>query len=152
MNLCRLVAAVLAILTLVTLLAACTPVPVDGTATIVVESGGEPTVFAVNLGELEGGSAYDALCQLRDEGKLTFESSDSGYGAFLTEIGGIKPDATAGEYICIWTSYEADWDVSEYVTERDYNGTALASSGLGISSMHLADGVVVYIGLAVWAG
>lgn len=144
---CRITAAFIALFTIVTLLASCTgPAPATGSATVVIADTDAPRVFSVQLDELRGGSVYDALLWLRDEGLIDFTSVDGPYGAYLTEIGRLKPDSSAGKYVGVWTSREAEWDVSSYATELEYNGVKLTSSGFGISSMQLSDGVIVYIG------
>ena len=88
------------------------------------------------LGVLEKGKA---------EGKVDYTADDTGYGAFLTSIGGLSQDAARGVYLLLYTSVERDFDVSVYATEITYRGKTLCSAGVGISAMTVEDGMTVVV-------
>ena len=54
-----------------------------------------------------------------------------------------KPEA--GEFIYLYTSVAKDFDVSEYASTVEYQGKTLTSSGVGVSSMSVEDGAIIYI-------
>ena len=68
----------------------------------------------------------------------------------INSIGGLENDCVLGSYIYIYTSVEADFDVSEYRMEMDYNGKTLVSSGVGLDEMRLLDGAIIYVGTVFW--
>ena len=80
---------------------------------------------------------------LKDKKGLTYDIS----GTMINSIGGLENDYDLGRYIYIFTSVEADFDVTEYKSEVEYDGKTLVSSGVGFNEMTLADGAVIYIGL-----
>ena len=83
---------------------------------------------------------------LANEGLLSYKADDTGYGAFLTEVGDLKQDAASGTYIYLYTSIESDQDVSAYATEKVWNGITLVSTGVGITSMKVENGAIIYVG------
>lgn len=121
------------------------PAASSGTCTVALSTG---EVFSVPLDEIfvkEG--LISILDWLKAEGKLDYTSNDAGYGAYLTSVGdGIKEDPANGVYVYIYTSVEADFDVSDYAQTMEYEGKTLTSSGVGASLMLITDGAVIYIG------
>ena len=124
-----------------------------GTVTVVeFVEGGEAKEYQVGLSKLsEPYNVLSAMEYLKKEGKVEFEYSGTGDSAYVTKFGALTNDATTGRYIYIYTSVEADWDVSEYKMEMTYKEQKLVSSGVGISKMTLKDGAVIYIGLISWS-
>ena len=114
----------------------------------VVLGNAEQTAYTVNLDEItvENG-LLSLLDHLKEAESLTYECDPSG---FLTEVGDVKQDASTGTYIYIYTSVEADQDVSEYKTTLTYEDMTLVSTGVGAKDMTLEDGAVIYIGTIVW--
>ena len=110
---------------------------------------GDPAVeYRVNLDKVEGENGLLSVLEyLKTENELTY-NADAG---FLTEVGQVKQDADAGTYVYIWTSVEADMDVSAWATTMDYNDMTLTSSGVGAKDMTLCDGAVIYIGTISWS-
>ena len=133
-------------------LASCAKVDPVGTATVVVtEDGKNFKEYSVPLSKVTGKEgAISVLEYLRAEGELDFEATDSGYGKYLTKVGEVEENGAEGKYVGIYTSVEADFDVSEYKTELEYKGTKLVSSGVGISSMSVPDGAIIYITYIVY--
>ena len=124
---------------------------VNGYCTVVVATEPE-TVYTVDLdklGTVDSG-LMSVLDYLKANNGLTYESSDTGYGAFLTKILTLDP-ATVTEgygYIQLFTSVEKDFDITEYATTKDYKGTKIVSSGLGASSMTIQADAIYYIALS----
>ena len=120
---------------------------VKGFCTIVLE--GTPAVeYRVNLDKVTGKNGLlSALDYLKESEGLTY-NADAG---FLTEVGAVKQDAAAGKYVYIWTSVEADFDLTQYASTMTYGETTLTSTGVGAKEMTLADGVIIYIGLYSWS-
>ena len=119
----------------------------NGFCTVIVE--GDPAIeYRVNLDKVTGEEGLLSILEyLKAEEGLTY-SADAG---FLTEIGAVKQDVTAGKYVYIWTSVEKDFDVSAYASTKEYGDTMLTSSGVGAKDMTVTDGAVIYIGLYSWS-
>jgi len=136
----------------VLMLASCAKVDPVGTATVVVtEDGKNYKEYSVPLSKVTGKEgAISVLEYLKAEGELDFEAKDSGFGKYLTKVGDVCENGDEGKYVGIYTSVEADFDVSEYKSEVEYKGTKLVSSGVGISSMSVPDGAIIYITYIVY--
>lgn len=96
--------------------------------------------------ELDGLSRDISLIELLDAKEITYTASDG----FLYSVKDFAPDSKKGEYIYIYTSVEADFDVSEYVQSIEYDSLTLKSSGFGADEMHIENGCIVYIGSIQW--
>ena len=138
-------------------LSACTPthtVGDAGTVTIVLapeSEGGECIEYIVDLAELDGQEGLmTVLAYLKETQGLAYTEKDGGYGAYLTQVAHLAEDYASGTYLYLYTSVEADADVSEYATTIDYKGHVLSSSGVGSSSMQIEDGAIIYIGTIVY--
>lgn len=113
-----------------------------GSVTVVV-NGEEQVVYNINLEDLDlTDGALSLMVYLKDTKGLDVVYTDSIYGAYFTKIGDIATDDNG--YLCILTSYEDEWDRSIYSVEADYLGTKVVSSSVGISSMSVVDGVIIY--------
>lgn len=135
-------------LALVLCTVACQPdMPSKGEVTIVVAPiEGEATEYKVDLSDIdEGGGVVAILDYLQANEGLDYTSEDSGYGAYLTKVGDLQQNYATGEYIYIYTSVAKDFDVSEYASTVEYQGKTLTSSGVGVSSMSVEDGAIIYI-------
>ena len=129
----------------------------EGKCTVVLAEGGAIAEYEVPLSSLEGGKgAIAALDYLVADGKITYLSTDIGYGVYLTEVVAtdgsvsVKEDGSKDKYVYIYTSVEADYDVSEYAQSVNYKDGVLVSSGVGISEMSLPDGAVIYISTIIY--
>ncbi|MBE6530119.1 MAG: hypothetical protein E7680_05955 [Ruminococcaceae bacterium] len=130
-------------------LVACKKQNVNGYCTVVVATEPE-TVYTVDLDKL--GTVENGLMSVLDYLKanegLTYESNDTGYGAFLTKILTLDSASITNGFITLLTSVEKDFDVTEYAVEKDYKGTKVVTSGLGASSMTIQADAIYYIALS----
>lgn len=123
---------------------ACTQKQVDekGSITVVVMQE-TPLVYELELDNLdlsEGGLSI--VKYLNQEKGLTLVYENSNYGAYITQIGDLKTD-DAG-FVSVFTSVEAEWDQTAYCVTKDYNGVTVKSAAVGISSLSIIDGMVLY--------
>ena len=141
----RIVAILIATAALIASLTSCYTLGGGGTVTVVV-AGDTITEYDVYLERIEGNEGLiSVLDYLKENEGLSYSSNDAGYGAYLTEVGEVKQDPSAGKYVYIYTNVEADFDVSQYASTVEYKGETLTSAGVGASSMRIEDGAVIYI-------
>ncbi len=117
--------------------------PQEGTCTVVV---GEKA-YSVDLSKVtitEG--LFSVLDYLKDTQGLTY-SATNGY---LNSIDSLANNYETSEYIYIYTSVKADFDVSDYATTEEYNDVTLTSSGVGGKEMHIEKDCVILITLIKW--
>ena len=114
----------------------------DVTVVIAYEDGAKE--YYVNEKDVEGEGVIPIMLYLKEKKGLNFVTTEGKYGAFITEIGDLKPDAGKKQSIWIYTSVGKDKDVSEYATTVTYKGSVLTSSGVGISSMHVEPDAIIY--------
>ncbi|MBR1891285.1 MAG: hypothetical protein IJ811_02170 [Clostridia bacterium] len=120
-----------------------------GTVTIYI--GDETTQYTVRVKDLENANnVKDVLDYLKENENLTFECVDSGYGAVVTKIGNLAPDADAHEYIAIYTTNEKDFSVPPYDTSVTVGEKTFVYSGNGISQMSIDDGTAVLFVIESW--
>lgn len=135
-------------LALVLCAVACQPdTPSKGEVTIVIAPlEGEATEYTIDLSDIaEGGGVVAILDYLQANKGLKYTSEDRGYGAYLTKVGVLEEKPEAGEFIYLYTSVAKDFDVSEYASTVEYQGKTLTNSGVGVSSMSVEDGAIIYI-------
>ena len=117
----------------------------DKTKSVVLEKVTE-TMIVMRVEEAEeNASALSALTKLKEDGALTFETKDSGYGAYIVSING-KEEIASGNSGYSWMLYTSDAEHSS--TEFgsvEYNGAVYGSSALGASSLIVKDG-----GIYIW--
>lgn len=103
----------------------------------------------------EGDTAYTLVQRLKEQGKICYEGSESAYGFMFTAFGwvengeenmALRADDASHAFIALYTSVEADFGGMPMT----YGPLTLETSSVGISSMHLADGAVVYITESTW--
>ena len=110
-----------------------------------------PVSYTVDLTKVKNDNGVLSVLQYLSERKgLELSFSDSGYGAYLTKVGDLEENVLLGAYVYVYTSVQADKDVTIYATTIEYNGMTLTSSGLGVSEMTVEDGCTIYIGLIIW--
>lgn len=116
----------------------------EGECKVVIASSPE-TVYTVDLSELEiTEGVYSVLKYLKENEGLEFSATESAAtGAYLNTVEGIELQSS--QYIWVWTSVEADFDTSGFVSDVEYGGVTLKSSANGISSMSVPDGAIIYI-------
>lgn len=129
---------------------ACTDGKGKGDVTVVIACDGSNKEYYVAADKVEGEGVLAIMEYLRDNEGLHFVTESGAYGAYITEIGDLKPDSGKNEFIAIYTSVEKDFDVSEYATTIKYDGRTLTSSGLGISSMSTEEDAIIYFEIQSW--
>ena len=145
----KIITLVLALTLALATLVACSPdSDSEGTVTLVIDNGEVQDVFTAEIADIEGNEGVLSLIkQLKAEGKLDYEIDSSG---FLHEIGSVKENPAEGKYVGVWTSVEADFDVSEYATTKQFGDLTLTSSGFGVKDMTVKDGCVIYFSYIIW--
>lgn len=121
----------------------------EGLMTLAVVDGDDVQEYSVDLSDI--GSSFRKksaglmviLDYLKDKGELTYTSNQGDFGAYLTQINGIKQEN--GIFVTLYTDVESDIDVSEYATTYNYKEKTLTSSGVGASSMHIKKGCTIVI-------
>ena len=119
-------------------------------ATVVIYSDEAYTTYNVKISSLDNATVLGAMEYLHKEKDVALTYSTSEYGAYVTEFGPLKEDGANSKYVLFWTSVQSDWDVSAYATEREFEGTKLVSSGLGVSTAKLEDGAIIYFELVAF--
>ncbi len=118
----------------------------EGTASLIITTDtDELTTYTVMLEDLEDNTVVSLLDYLVDTEELHLVYTDSTWGAYITEIGTLAEDYTTGTYIYLYTSVDSEMDTSAYATSLEVAGVTVYSSGLGVTSMSLTDGCVIYI-------
>ena len=134
------------VLTAAFTLSSCSKNDPVGNATLVIATE-EKQVYDIPLSKLrEGRGLLPAFEYLKAEKGLEYDIN----GTMINNLGGLENDYETGRYIYIYTSVEADFDVSEYKKEIEYEGKTLVSSGFGFEKMTLKDGAIIYVGLISW--
>ena len=120
----------------------------QGDVSIVIENrDGSYTVYKVYLEEVtnrdEG--VYGVLQHFmeRENNPLTADIVDSTYGAYVNAIGSLTPDTSKNEYVSLYTSLEKDFGTGDYVSELEYEGITLKTSGVGFTSMSAEVGTII---------
>ncbi len=118
----------------------------SGEMTLVV-LGSSAKEYKVDLEKVEiTKGLVSVLDYLKENEGLTYEMS----GTFINDVNGLMNGAPDGAYISLYTTVSKDTDVSQYATAIEYNGKALTSTGVGALDMHIEDGALIVIKLAVW--
>ena len=123
-----------------------TPSDADGNAYLVIESGADDMYSVYSLDASGLGNVFDML----DAADVKYATAGSGDMRMIVSVGELTP--VGNEFICLYTSVEKDFNVSQYATTLDWCGTTLVSSGFGAASMTVEAGCTIYIGLAVYNG
>ena len=121
-------------------------------AVVIKNSDSDYEVFVVDLTK-DVPTASSALCQtllvyLKDNKGLVLDWSSSDYGMYINAIGGITPDASKNEYVEVYTSnpdYQGTW---AGVTTIEAGDITLKSASVGVSSLQVSFGDVIYFELA----
>ena len=104
-----------------------------------------PNAYEVKLSELsEGEGIIPLFTYVCEKNGLEFAMREDGV---IEKIEHLENDYSKNSYIYVYTSLDADKDVSAYRSTVNYNGVTLTSAGVGVSDMHLEDGVIIYVGL-----
>lgn len=121
----------------------------EKTVTIVIGEGETATTETVKT---TGKYLVDLLIELtnREENKLVLAGEWSKHGLYVTEVGSLKAEGS-NQYICVLTSDAAYKDMTEWAVKKEYNGTEMVSSTLGVSSLPLKDGCVYMFTLVTFS-
>lgn len=116
------------------------------TITLVIGEGDTATVFE----DYKTNAEYlvDVLNELKAEEKITYTSTESTYGAYLTEINGLCEASNI--YIAILTTITEQQDVTTYAVKREYNDIEYISSISGVTSLPIIDGAGYLIALDIF--
>ncbi len=108
--------------------------------TLVIDSDPRQTVDV----DLSGMDKDIDLVDVLDKAEVSYDLQ----GTMLKSVGSLAPQAP--EYIYIYTSVAADYDVSQWAASIEYDGKELINSGVGALEMTIEDGCVVFVGTIVW--
>lgn len=117
----------------------------DNQLAVIIKNGDKDyTSIVLPLGENK--TAEDVLTYLKTEGTITLEWNDSSYGKFITKIGKIAPASTS-EWVGVYTSDKAQQDTGAFAKTYTVGETTLTTSIVGVSSLKVAAGHVLYFEL-----
>ena len=122
----------------------------NGTDVTLLESG---ETLVVIQAKTTNGSLQDAMAKFKEEGKLTYEGTESEYGFYLTSINGYTPDASKNEFWAVYTTlgeYEGvSYSSAEYGT-YNYKGNSCASASYGISGLPIVEGYLYILTISTY--
>ena len=122
-------------------------------AVIIKNGDNDYTCYVVTLGN--GGTnattAEGVIQYLHDQAGLTVDWEDSSYGKMIHRIGGISEDAANSAYIIVFTSVVADQGTYAGVPTREAGDVSIVESGVGVSSMTVEAGAVIYFEVISYA-
>lgn len=135
------------------------PESFEGFVTLVVDdpaTDGADAWFQLPYSDFsESDTAYTLVQRLQEQGKICYEGSDSTYGFMFAAFGWVENGeenmrcaltarrTPSSPSIRAWKRISAAWPIT-------YGPLTLETSSVGISSMHLADGAVIYITEGTW--
>ncbi len=106
-----------------------------------VIGGSEEKIYSVDFSGIEINEGVMSIIKyLAANHGLNYKES----GGMLSEIGGLKSEGST--YIFLWTSVEADFDLSEWASTKTWNGVNLTTAGVGVADMTVEHGAVIYVG------
>lgn len=114
------------------------------TVTLIADDDETEEVYS---GGFRGRFLDDLIYFLAGKDVLAADSSDSGYGAFFTQIGSLKQNEAEGSYLYFYTNLEDFKDITDYAATTVFGETALTSVNAGASDLPLSDGAVYLVGL-----
>ena len=121
----------------------------SGKITVVVAEE-TPLVYELSLDDLDlSQGALSVLLHIKETKGLDVVYEESTYGAYLTKVGALAPDSNG--FVSIFTSYEPNWDQTAFAQTRYHGEIKVVSSAVGLSSMSIVDGVVIYIGYVAYS-
>ena len=142
----KLLAFLLVLVMAVSATASCAPKP-SGEVTIVI-AGEDEVKYVVDTDKIENcNSPVDVLEYLKVNKGLNYSMD----GTMLSTIGELANDFSASKYICIYTSVESDFVVSEWASTVEYDGKTLNSSRFGIDEMTITPGTIIYFTVISYA-
>ena len=130
----------LTLICILTALIACNNTSKQPTINAEIENCTQKLVVIQVTETTENANALDLLAKLQNEGKISFESFDGGYGAYVTSINGLAEVANGNEGYS-WMLYTSDEDLSS--TEfgsLTYQGAVFGQAAVGASTLKLKAG------------
>lgn len=116
--------------------------------TVVLET--DPlTVYTVDLDKV--GTINQGLISVFEylkESEENFDFSES--SGWLSKVGPLENDNSAGKYVYLWTSVEADQSVTPFNGLKEYNGVQMIESGKGADQMTIQSGAIYYIAIITY--
>ena len=114
----------------------------EGGSLTLVLAGESIQKFEISLDEISvDRGLVSTLDHLKNEGKLDYSMTLG----MLDFVGELENDYAENNWIYIFTSVDADKDVSQYAETVEYEGSLLVSAGVGAENMTVAPGAVIYI-------
>ncbi len=143
-KICKTIAFILALITAFSLFGC----KEDLTGKIKIVIGGDnPKEYIVDLEKVDGGRGLvSVLDYLKKEKNINYKLE----GTMLTKVGDLENNSAESKYIYVYTTVEKDQDVTSFGTSIEYKGITIKSSGVGVYSMHVEEGAIIYIGLISW--
>lgn len=92
----------------------------------------------------------DLIFFLAGKNVFTVKSTDSGYGAFFTQIGSVEQNAAQNEYLYFYTDIDKYIDTTDFALTIEIDGKTLTSASVGASGMVLSEGAFFAVGLVKW--
>lgn len=122
-----------------------------GDVTVVIENtDGSYDVFEVDLEKVENKSeGAKGILEYLSQGSdpLYVNMVDSSYGAYVSAIGNIKEDGSAGKYVIVYTSVATD--SYEGAPTVQYGEATMYQAGVGLSGMSVEVGTIILFRLEV---
>jgi hypothetical protein len=93
-----------------------TPADTEGTVTVVIGEEGNFDEYEISLSEVEiTDGVLSLLIYLEENEGVELDYANSTYGAYINSIGSLSPNGLSGEFVGVYTSVEADFDVSDRI-------------------------------------
>lgn len=130
-----------------------TPADTEGTVTVVIGEEGSFDEYEISLSEVEiTDGVLSLLIYLEENEGVELDYANSTYGAYINSIGSLTPNSLGGEYIGVYTSVEADFDVSVFAGSYEYKSITLSTAGVGVSSMKVEAGATYLFKIDTYVG
>ncbi len=116
--------------------------------TVVLET--DPlTVYTVDLNKV--GTIDRGLISVFEYLKTTEDGFDyEESSGWLSKVGTLENDSSAGKYVYLWTSVEADQSATPFNGPKEYNGVQMIESSKGADQMTIQSGAIYYIGIITY--
>ena len=126
----------------------------DNQMTLIIKNRDDTyTAHVVTLGKggTDATTVEDVIAYLAQLDLLSVDWTDSGEtGKWLNDIGGLEPDATAHEYVAVYTSVKSDWSAMAGATSYLIGDVTVDYSQYGVSAMSVEAGAVIYFEIQTW--
>ena len=87
-------------------------------------------------------TAFDALTSLKNQNLITFEYSESTYGAFIESINGVENQVVSSTEGYYWEFFTSDEEYAYETPTETYDGVVCGSSSQGASSVIVKKGQI----------